>query len=291
MNSLTAHLINLITLQLTRLSFNPYKNLLPGKKQAPPLLISGIFRSGTSITTNILSKAGFDAGPQNHLLQATSINPDGYFENYFFMDFSRYLFHLTNSYGDNPPEKKALEKIELTKLRNDNFRKFTLLEIHDDRVKNIDKMRVLRKVSLHHMHAYLANCFGERPLIKNPHFSVLEPFFRNVFHDSKRLVVFRNPSDWKHSAQAVSPESNEALYDQYYSYYLHSDDAGIIFFNYDQLLKDPEGSVAKLLHALEIKNADAKSLAGLVRKKEKAPSDEVLLTSSYSELLKRAINS
>lgn len=289
MNSLSAHLINLITLQLTRLSFMPYKTIR--KTQAPPLLVCGIFRSGTSITTNILSQAGFDAGPKDHLLQATSINPDGYFENYFFMDLSRYLFQLTNSYGDNPPDTAAVEKIEVKNLRNDAFRKFTLLKIHDDRVKNINKMRVLRKASVHHMQAYLSHCFGERPLIKNPHFSVLEAFFKKVFPDSKRLVVFRNPTDWKYSAQMVSDKSNEALYDRYYQHYLDSNDARIVFFNYDQLLNDPQGSIEKLLDALEIKNADAGALSKLVRKKDKAPSNEVLLTASYSELLKRAINS
>jgi hypothetical protein len=291
MNSTTAHFINLLTLQLARLTFHPYKKLVAGKKQAPPLLVSGIFRSGTSITTNILANAGFDAGPQEHLLQATSINPDGYFENYFFMDFSRYLFHLTNSYGDNPPAKEALEKIELQKLRNDAFRKFTLLDIHDDRVKNLNKLRVLRKVSIHHIQAYLSNCFGERPIIKNPHFSVLEPFFQNIFPGSKRLVIFRNPSDWKRSAQVVSDKSSETLYDQYYNYYLHSKDEGIIFFNFDQLLKDPETSVEKLFKALDIKNADAYELSRIVRKRDKPVSDEALLTTSYSELLKRAINS
>jgi hypothetical protein len=288
MNSTTAHIINLITLQLTRISFSPYKSI--AKTQAPPLLISGIFRSGTSITTNILSKAGFDAGPTEHLLTATEINPDGYFENYFFMDFSRYLFELTNSYGDNPPAEAEVEKIDLKNLRDDNFRKFTLLKIHDDRVKNLNKMRVLRKASIHHMQAYLANCFGERPLIKNPHFSVLEPFFKKVFPGSKRVIVFRNPTDWKRSAQVVSDKSNETLYDRYYKYYLDSKDAGMIFFNFDQLVNAPFASIEKLLAALEIKNANVEELTKLVRKKEKPISDEALQTQSYSELLKRAIN-
>lgn len=288
MNSTTAHLINLITLQLTRISFSPYKSII--KTQAPPLRISGIFRSGTSITANILSKAGFDAGPVEHLLTATDINPDGYFENYFFMDFSRYLFEITNSYGDNPPAEEIVDKIELKKLRDDDFRKFTLLKIHDDRVKNLNKMRVLRKASIHHMQAYLSHCFGERPLIKNPHFSVLEPFFEKVFPGSMRVVVFRNPSDWKRSAQVVSDKSNEALYDKYYKHYLDSKDEKTVFFNFDQLLNAPTASIEKLLAALQVKNANAEELSRLVRKKDKPISDEALQTQSYSELLKRAVN-
>ena len=267
----------------------PYKKSID-KAQHAPLLISGIFRSGTSITTNILSKAGFDVGPTKHLLQATAINTDGFFENYFFMDFSRYLFQLTNSYGDNPPDATLVANIKLEDVNDDEFRKFTLLEIHDDRVKNINKMRVLRKVSVHYMNAYISACFCKRPLIKNPHFSVLEPFFKNAFPNSKRLVVFRNPCDWKRSAQIVSAKSNEALYDSYYNYYLQSEDPGVIFFNYDQLLNDPKGSIQKLLKALEVENGDVEALSKLVKIPDRIKAEAVSV-SSYSELLNRAINS
>lgn len=288
MNSLPAHLINLITLQLARISFSPYKTIL--KKQAPPLLVSGIFRSGTSITTNILSKAGFDAGPLNHQLQATSINPDGYFENYFFMDLSRYLFRLTNSYGDNPPAENVIDKIGPEILSDDDFRKFTLLDIHDDRVSNRNKLNVLKKVSIHHMKEYLSHAFGEKPLIKNPHFSVLEPFFKKVFPDSKRVVVFRNPEDWKKSAQVVSEKSDFDLYNKYYSYYLKSNQAGIIYFNYDNLLVNPEGSIQSLLNALGVEQVSG--LVKLIRKNENATGTQghSFISSTHEELLKRAIN-
>lgn len=288
MNSLPAHLINLITLQLARISFSPYKTI--AKKQSPPLLVSGIFRSGTSITTNILSNAGFDVGPQNHLLQATEINPDGYFENYFFMDLSRYLFHLTNSYGDNPPEENLIDKIDPKTLRDDAFRKFTLLEIHDDRVSNRNKLDVLKKVSVHHMQEYLSHAFGEKPLIKNPHFSVLEPFFKKVFPGSKRVVVFRNPEGWKKSAQVVSEKSDFDLYEKYYAYYLKSDQEGIIYFNYDNLLSNPEGSIQSLLNALGLEQVSG--LVKLVRQKSFATGAQghSLISDTYGQLLNKAIN-
>lgn len=289
MNGSIAKLINLITFQLVRLSFKPYKQI--EGHQHPPLLVSGIFRSGTSITTHILSQSGFDAGPPTHLLQATAINPDGYFENYFFMDLSRYLFKLTNSYGDRPPEAIIVDKIAPETLSDDDFQKFTLLEIHDDRVKNVNKLRVLRKASVHYPNAYLSNCFGSYPIIKNPHFSVLEPYFNKFFRGSKRLVVFRNPTDWKRSAQVVSAKSDEALYDFYYKYYLTLNDPDIIFFNYDQLLNDPAGSIKKLLEVLNVKDGNIDLLSKLVQSRDRCntQADEVK-TSSYPELLKRAIN-
>lgn len=288
MNSLPAHLINLVTLNMVRLSFSPYKTF--AKKQAPPLLVSGIFRSGTSVTTNILSKAGFDVGPQNHLLQATEINPDGYFENYFFMDLSRYLFHLTNSYGDNPPAESVMGKIDPEQLSDDGFRKYTLLEIHDDRVSNINKLRVLRKASVHHMKEYLSNAFAEKPLIKNPHFSVQEPFFSKLFPDSKRVVVFRNPEDWKKSAQVVSKKSDYDLYDKYYAHYLKPNQKEIVFFNYDNLLDRPMESIQVLLETVGAENVNG--LVKLVRQKSFATATQghSNFPASYEQLVKRAVN-
>lgn len=294
-NSLPAHFINLVTLQLLRLSFSPYKPL--AQKQDPPLLVSGIFRSGTSITTNILSHAGFDPGPQNHLMQAKGKyyerNPDGFLENFFFMELSMYLFKLTNSAGDNPPDEKIVEKINVELLSDDELRKHSLLVTHDDRVSNINKLRSLRKVSVQAIQNYLSNAFGEKPIIKNPHFSVLEPFFKKIFPDSKRVVVFRNPADWLRSVQVVTTKADYQLYDLYYRHYLESKDAEIIFFDYDKLLADPKKSIADLLHALQMNIGSIDSLAKLVVIKEGKNNKEIysqLTPVSYSQLTERAVN-
>ena len=44
------------------------------------VIILGMHRSGTSLTTNILSKAGFHAGAEEEILEGSQWNPDGYYE-------------------------------------------------------------------------------------------------------------------------------------------------------------------------------------------------------------------
>lgn len=111
------HLINLFSYWLY-LFFNLFRksNSVSNKKVAP-LIITGMFRSGTTITASLLQLLGFHAGPKDHLLGAIgprkSLNPEGFLENYPFMDLSMYVFYLTNSYGDAPPEKDQLEKLNL----------------------------------------------------------------------------------------------------------------------------------------------------------------------------------
>lgn len=265
-----ARIVNQSTLRSVRRSFDPYLTIKGG--QESPVLVSGIFRSGTSITTRLLCEAGLDAGPENHLIQAVgkfkAYNPDGFIENYFFMELSRYLFHLSNSSGDNPPSESSIEKIVLTADHDDEFRSYVIMELREERISNNNKADVLKKVSVANPKAYLSNAFGTKPVIKNPHFGVLEPYFLKLFPDAIRVVVFRNPGDWLRSAKAVTTNADLALYDRYYQYYLDHPLSNILFFDYDQLLANPKSSIDKLFARLAIENP-GKHPEALIRKREK----------------------
>ncbi|HTF04868.1 MAG TPA: hypothetical protein VK826_12665 [Bacteroidia bacterium] len=292
MNETLARWINMYALRSVRRSFNPYTTIEGAQDDA--LLVSGIFRSGTSITTYLLTHAGFDAGPEHHLLQAhgkyAKYNPDGFLENYFFMDFSRYLFHITHAAGDRPPKAEDVAKIKPEDLDDDAFRSYTLLVLRDSRVSNRNKADALKKVSVHHLRAYLSHAFGKRPVIKNPHFSVLEGFFSKVFPESMRVVVFRRQDDWMRSAKDVTPHVSLDLYDQYYRDYLDSSSEKFIFFNYDKLLADPAYSIRKLMEAVKADRYDHDSLVKLVRNPspEKPPFEKA--TEIYHQLVLRAVN-
>ena len=81
-------LINRIFYLLWQLKRRPVKNADPAVTATAPLFIGGMFRSGTSLVTKLLIDSGFDAGPENHLLQPIgfrkTLNPNGFFENYLF---------------------------------------------------------------------------------------------------------------------------------------------------------------------------------------------------------------
>lgn len=288
-----ARIINQWALRSVRRSFDPYLTIRNG--QEAPVLVSGIFRSGTSITTKLLIEAGLDAGPENHLLQATgklkAHNPDGFLENYFFMELSRYLFHLSNSSGDNPPPESALEKIVLGAAQDHAFRTYALLELRDQRITNRNKASVLKKVSLENPLAYLSHAFGAKPVIKNPHFSVLEPYFLKLFPDATRVVVFRRPSDWVRSAQTVTPKADVSLYDRYYAYYLDHPLQNVIFFDYDQLIAHPKSSIDKLFSLLNITISGKHPEALISKRVQAVENDQTSLQSqNWNKLRELAIN-
>lgn len=266
-NSAGNNLINYCTYLGVQLFSAPEKIIAPQKQDAP-LFVSGAFRSGTTITTQLLAKSGYDLAPESHLLQGAGpyrhLNPDGFLEDYFFMQLSLYLFHKLNAWGDRPPLPEDVAGLSEEKLSNAEFRKYALMEIHDDRVRNLNKLKVLRKASVNHIRAYVSHVYGAKPLIKNPHFSLLEPFFIRLFPDSKRVVVFRHPADWKRSATALTEKADAKLYDAYYSYYLQ-ETKNIIFFDLDRLTEAPAHSITELLRAATGTSSDVDSLLPLLR--------------------------
>ena len=76
-------------------SSNVPKNFGPDNS-VHPIWVTGMFRSGTSLVTKILKELGGDLGPEEDLLQPFGtrkhLNPDGFYENHLFMEWSMYAF-------------------------------------------------------------------------------------------------------------------------------------------------------------------------------------------------------
>jgi len=295
------HLINLFTYWLY-LFFNLFRksNSVNNKKVAP-LIITGMFRSGTTITASLLQLLGFHAGPKHHLLGAMgprkSLNPEGFLENYPFMDLSMYIFYLTNSYGDSPPEKAAIEKLSLSGIRDSDAAKFSLLKIHDSRISNLNKINALFNFNFSQPQLYLNNCFNHKSFIKNPHFAPLYCFFKKLFPDSKFLVVFKHPVNAVKSAKKVSVNSDYILYCKYYDQLIAQhqvNGANVFFFSFDELVKQPEVSLKKLAELVGISDYDEKKIVSSIKKpvelvSEADPIPESALC-AYNYMLSHSIN-
>ncbi|MDX2469595.1 MAG: sulfotransferase, partial [SAR324 cluster bacterium] len=66
------------------------------------VIIVGLPRSGTSFLTGLVSKMGFDPGPDDSLRPANEYNPDGYFENLELMDIDHKLLKKFGGDVTNP---------------------------------------------------------------------------------------------------------------------------------------------------------------------------------------------
>lgn len=254
-NNIFEDLINRLTYQYTILNSNiDTDSRMTSNPDLTPLWITGMFRSGTSITTNLIHQMGMDIGPQQDLLKAkggrANLNPDGFFENFLMMELSLHIFSKLNSWGDQPP---LIEQVNSFDLNTIDYREFvydSIVNFHDDRLSNKNKSRILQKYYPSNLNQYFNKCFNKHFAIKNPHFLLLYPILDKYWPNSKYLVVFRNPYETIESAKKVSPRVNLELYYQYYSRIIHHSNA--IFLDYNQLILTPERSLEALSEHLNL---------------------------------------
>jgi hypothetical protein len=226
-----------------------------------------MFRSGTSIVTNIIHQLGLDIGPEEDLLHPigfrADLNPDGFYENFLMMEWSIHIFNKLNSWGDKPPKDEDVKSFDLNTINYKEFVFDAIVNMHDDRISNKNKSRILQKYYPGNLQSYFYDCFNRNFAVKNPHFMLLYPILDNYCPNSKYLIVFRNPIDTVKSAKKVTPRASMELYYQYYSRMI--DHPNAIFFDYDELIFSPNNSLERLKDKLELKN-DVNRLIPLIKK-------------------------
>jgi hypothetical protein len=286
-NNIIEDLINRLTyfyILLTKKEIN----ITSANNDICPLWVSGMFRSGTTITTQILEKIGMDLGPTNHLLKAkgqrAKLNPNGFYENYLFMDWSLMVFNKLDSWGDNPPAIDSLKLFNNDSIKYKEFVYNSVVNIHDDRISNRNKASVLSKYFSGNFPQYLNDNFNGKIAIKNPHFSVLYTALDEIFPKGKYLIVFRNPTDAIRSAKQVTPNANYNLYVKYYSDIINHPNS--LLFNYDELINDPEKSIISLSKTLNL-NDNINEAIQLISVSKKLKSDNDIVPQEVNELYLR----
>lgn len=264
-----------------------------------PLFVTGFFRSGTSLTTRLLSVLGMDLGPENHLLLAKNeravLNPEGFFENYIFMEMSLMAFSKLNSWGHIPPDASVAAQLKFDEKDREQFAEYTLCGVHDDRISNKNKMDALKNFDVLSLNTYLEKKFKYPYAVKNPHFSIFSSFLLRKWPEAKFLVCFREPSSAIASAAAITDLLDEKVYLRYYSELVKLPSEKVIFFSHAKLMESPESSLKALAEALDLdKNKIPLALSvlnpSLHRHKENtAPKDEKV-KEIYELMLSKAIN-
>lgn len=265
-----------------------------------PVWITGFFRSGSSLTGRIISLLGGDVGPKIDLLQPIGprkhFNPEGFYENFLFMDTSLYLFQLLNSWGHQPPTDVDVETLSLKDIVYEDYVRFSMVDVHDERVPNREKKRILRRYYPGNLNQYLANEFTSRPFIKNPHFSVLWKWLITDWPASEFLIVFRNPESTVDSAKGITPEMSYNLYNEYFGRILSDTGVKATYFSYNNLIQNPEMSISKLAHSMELSTQHVSNAAGVINHnlvrhhKETSIKTPEETKEIYSRMMDRAIN-
>ena len=129
------------------------------------ICIAGMHRSGTSMVARLLHDCALFLGPNHELMEPTSDNPEGYWENVRFVNLNDRIIAQFGGLWSNPPSFPARWEFapELDSL-------------FDEAKELVGRFRS-------------HNCWGW----KDPRNSLTIPFWRRLIPDLKVVVCVRNP--------------------------------------------------------------------------------------------------
>ena len=139
------------------------------KEVEKTIIVLGMHRSGTSLTSNILNKFGVSMG--KNLTKYGEDNPKGFFENEHFARLNNKILYLTRGCWDSPPAHNKIIALKKNKELMKEIKKLILSQ--QDKIWGWkDPVTTLT------MDLYL-------PFIKNPYFIVC---YRNPSSVEKSLI-------------------------------------------------------------------------------------------------------
>ena len=189
----------------------------------PPLVITGMHRSGTSLLAEVLVCAGAHLGPPDQWLPPDVSNPHGYFEDRRVVGLNDRLLHLWKGTWDEPP---PLPPNWLDDPR--------LLPLADEGAAWLDSMGN-------------DGAWGW----KDPRTSLVLPFWRRLVPDLRCVLCLRDPLEVGRSLakrDQMSPPKAAFLWLHYLTECLQGlGDRPCAFFFYDELLRNPAAEVLRLL--------------------------------------------
>lgn len=220
---------------------------MKGYKDKSVILVLGMHRSATSLTSKLLSEMGVYLGKKEQMMEATKDNQDGYYE-----------------------RNDVMELHDNILLENDmlwtSFREKPLLSLHTKNVKQINAILI----------ELCDDASSDLIGIKDPRMCILEQFwhreFLNIGLRERVVIVFRHPYE-----VAKSLEKRDGM-NFYYAlklwyYYNNSilntildlkhDD--ILFVNHNEYFLHPELQIQKIISFLNLELGYAKYLESIHR--------------------------
>jgi hypothetical protein len=124
-----------------------------------PVIITGIYRSGTTLCSSIIENIGVDLGPEAHkcggIGNFRKLNSEGFQENFLVNDLGRYILYVNGGTGINFPDANILSSFSLEKIDDSDFAYYSEIFINDDRVDTRsfvgNRCRDVRKIVVIHI--------------------------------------------------------------------------------------------------------------------------------------------
>ncbi|MGI9604127.1 MAG: sulfotransferase [Acidimicrobiales bacterium] len=201
--------------------------------KSPPIAITGMHRSGTSMITRGLHAAGLALGGEEALIDAADDNPEGFWENKHIVECNDELLELAGGSWDNPPELLPVA-------------------VDDPRLGSVagaatDALAALRQ----HDH------WG----FKDPRTCLTARYWLDLEPDLRFVVCVRHPLEVALSLKRRNQNSYSlglTLWEQYYTAVLEAVPAERrIITHYDTYFIDPDGEFARLCDFAGLEPGDA----------------------------------
>lgn len=226
----------------------------------PVVWLTGLFRSGTTILSKCLELCGAKFGPQEDLLQSkgtrATLAPNGFLENYLFMEYSVFQLYHAGGWGDQVPKKQFKSPVD---INHEQFVDHCVRKMHDDRISNRNKARILKSYGPNNLDQYLSSFNTDNPFVKNPHFCLMADHLNKWWPSSTFVVIFKHPDQALESAKRVSPRADETLYNSYYSPFIGQKNAHLVYYN--DLVYQTEKIMPTLCQELSLEfNSNSKEL-------------------------------
>ncbi|MDO8444889.1 MAG: sulfotransferase [Deltaproteobacteria bacterium] len=190
--------------------------------------IAGMHRSGTSMVARLLSQCGLYLGEQEDLMQPSSDNPEGFWENIHFVALNDEIFAKFSGGWDLPPSlQKGWEKSpELASARE----------------------KAARLIDGFKGHEYWG--------WKDPRSSLTIPFWKTFSPEMKTVICLRNPLDVAKSLHKRGYSSNTFGFNLWLDYNRHLIDATTsgnrLITHYDAYFYNPYGELKRILDFLNM---------------------------------------
>jgi hypothetical protein len=194
------------------------------KKEIKTVVVLGMHRSGTSMTSAILEKLGINMGEET--LGAVETNPIGHFEDKIFLDLNKRILNDAGGSWDNPPNYK------------------TILDLKDKYKDEIEKLVSNKKEN-----------WGWKEPRTSLTINLYYPYLKNIYF----IYCKRNEDDVAKSLKKRNDMSLEKgkelkkIYDSRIDDFLckiNTDRKKIV--KYEKVLSNPESEIQKIINFLDL---------------------------------------
>jgi hypothetical protein len=193
-------------------------------KEIKTVVVLGMHRSGTSMTSAILEKSGINMGGEK--LGAAATNPIGHFEDRMFLNLNQKILNDAGGSWDNPPSKDSILNLK-------NKYEKEIRELVSNKNENWGWKEPRTSLTIDLYYPYLSNVYFV--------------YCKRNEDDVAASLKKRNHMPLEEGKKL------KKIYDDRIDDFLNNiDDSRKIIFDYDKVLKNPKVEIKSLIKVLDL---------------------------------------